>query len=162
MPIDSMEFRRIMSHWVTGVAIVAARHADGSPRGLTANAVSSLSLHPPLLLVCIEHDSETHDCIHDAGAFSVNILDASQAPLARRFSDERADVRFEGVLHETGPTGAPILRDTLAWAECRLHDEHVGGDHTIFVGRVVAGGARDGEPLIFFGRGFGLGVGGVR
>jgi 4-nitrophenol 2-monooxygenase / 4-nitrocatechol 4-monooxygenase, reductase component len=155
MTLESAEFRRVMGHWLTGVAIVTTRTPVGTLYGLTANAVSSLSLHPPLLLVCVERSADTHDCIHDAGAFAVNVLDASQEPLARRFSGEVAAVKFDGVAHRIARTGAPILADALAWADCELRAAHAGGDHTIFVGEMVAGDARSGAPLAFFRGGYG-------
>jgi flavin reductase (DIM6/NTAB) family NADH-FMN oxidoreductase RutF len=156
MTIEQADFRRVMGHWLTGVAVVAARQLDGTPYGLTANAVSSLSLHPPLLLVCIEHTSDTHDCIHDAGAFAVNMLEASQERVARQFSGPEAAVKFNGVAYRRERTGAPILEGVLAWADCELRASFPGGDHTIFVGEVVAGDTRAGEPLAFFRGGYGV------
>lgn len=156
LAIDEPEFRRIFGHWATGVAIVAARHAGGRPCGLTANAVASLSLDPPLVLVCIDRTADSHDCIASAGAFTVNVLDSGQERLARRFAElENAEEKFEGVAYRAGQTGAPILEEALAWVECRIRETHDGGDHTIFIGEVVAGDAREGEPLIFYRGGYG-------
>lgn len=155
MAIETSEFRRILGHWVSGVAVVAARSPDGQPCGLTANAVTSVSLQPPLLLVCIDRAADSHDCIRDAGAFSVNILGADQERLARRFAAWDIKAKFEGVAHSTGVTGAPLLDDALAWVECRIRASHPGGDHTIFIGEVLAGDAGEGVPLLYYRGGYG-------
>lgn len=140
-----------MGHWVSGVAVIGTRLADGTPRGLTASAVSSLSLHPPLLLVCIATTAETHDCIRDAGVFAVNMLTADQERLARRFAGAKSrERRFDGVRYTTQATGSPILDGVLAWADCELRAEHAGGDHTIFVGEVVGAGMSEAVPLISY------------
>ncbi len=147
-PIETAEFRRILGHWVTGVAVVAARRADGQPCGLTVNAFTSLSLGPPLVLVCIERSADSHDCIRDAGAFSVNVLAAADRALARRFATSGGS-KFDGLDLGRGSSGAPILKRALAWVDCRLHAQHAGGDHSIFVGEVLDGGVSDGDPLVF-------------
>jgi flavin reductase (DIM6/NTAB) family NADH-FMN oxidoreductase RutF len=151
MSIDPLEFRRVMGHWATGVAVIATRTSDGTPRGLTASAVCSLSLHPPLLLVCIDRSAETHDCIRDAGIFAVNMLAVDQEPVARRFAGKHErEERFDGLRLGTGVTGAPILDGVVAWADCAVDAEHEGGDHTIFVGRVLDAGNSDARPLVAF------------
>jgi len=155
MTIDAAEFRRILGHWVTGVTIVAAKLADGRPCGLTANAVASLSLHPPLVLVCVEHSADSHDCIQAAGAFSVNVLPATAERLARRFAEYDSSDKFEGVAYRNEITGAPVLGDAMAWIDCTLRDALPGGDHTIFIGEVVAGDALDGVPLVYYRGGYG-------
>jgi flavin reductase (DIM6/NTAB) family NADH-FMN oxidoreductase RutF len=155
MPIDSSEFRRILGHWVTGVSVVAARAADGSPCGLTANAVASLSLQPPLVLVCIDHGADSHDCIRDAGAFSLNILAGDQERLARRFAAWDIEHKFDGVGYHQEVTGAPVLDDALAWVDCRVRQSLPGGDHTVFIGEVVGGDAREGTPLLYYRGGYG-------
>ena len=155
MAIETSEFRRILGHWVSGVAVVAARTPSGQLCGLTANAVTSVSLQPPLLLACIDLAADSHDGIRDAGAFSVNILASDQERLARRFAAWDIDAKFEGVAHSPGVTGAPILDDALAWVECRIREVHAGGDHSIFIGEVVAGDAREGVPLLYYRGGYG-------
>lgn len=155
MAFEPSEFRRILGHWVTGVAVVAARAAAGKACGLTANAVTSVSLAPPLVLACIERSADSHDCIRDAGAFSINVLAADQERLARRFAAWDIPEKFEGIAHTAGITGAPILADALAWIECTVHAEYDAGDHTIFIGNVVAGDAREGTPLLYYRGGYG-------
>jgi flavin reductase (DIM6/NTAB) family NADH-FMN oxidoreductase RutF len=140
---------------VTGVAVVAARKADGSPCGLTANAFASLSLDPPLVLVCVERTADSHDCIRAAGSFSVSVLGADAERLARRFAAWDITNKFDGVAIRTAVSGAPVLADAMAWVDCRLRETHAGGDHTIFVGEVLAGGALDGVPLVYYRGGYG-------
>lgn len=149
MGIDSSEFRKILGHWPTGVAVVTTRGPDGQPRGLTANAITSVSLEPPLVLVCIDRTAETHRGIVESGAFAINILPEAGRELARRFAAERQADKFSGVSHRSGASGAPVLADALAWVDCGLHAFHEGGDHTIFVGRVLAAEAGQGDPLVF-------------
>ena len=155
MPIESDEFRRILGHWATGVSVVTARHPDGSPCGLTANAFSSLSLHPPLVLVCVEHSADTYDCIRAAGAFAISVLAADGERTARRFAGEAdgAD-KFEGVAWHQSPNGSIVLDEALAWVDCNVVAEHVAGDHTIFVGEVLTGDAVEGQPLIYYRGGY--------
>ena len=153
--MEREEFKRILGHWPTGIAIVATRLADGKMCGLTANAVASVSLEPALVLACVEHDADSHDCIRAAGVFSVNVLDSSQERMARRFSTWEVDMKFDGLAFRTEVTGAPILTDALAWVDCRVWASYPGGDHTIFVGEVVAGDAREGIPIIYYRGGYG-------
>ncbi|HWV58590.1 MAG TPA: flavin reductase family protein [Longimicrobiales bacterium] len=154
--MDAAEFRRIMGHFAAGVAIVSTRDpATDVPRGLTASAVASVSLDPLLVLACVEHGADSHDCIEAYGSFAVNVLAAGQEALARRFAESPAEHKFEGVAHRTESTGAPVLEGALAWVDCRVWAAYPGGDHTIFVGEVEAGGARDDEPLIYFRGGYG-------
>ncbi len=155
MAVEPAEFRRILGHWTTGVSIVATMRADGVPCGLTANAVASASLTPPLVLACIESVADTHDFIRESGCFSVNVLNAGQERLARRFATWEASGKFAGVAYRTEATGAPVLEDALAWVDCRLTAEHVAGDHTIYVGEVVAGDAVEGTPLVYYRGGYG-------
>lgn len=150
MSIEAAEFRRLLAHLATGVTVVAAAGPTGGARGLTATAVASVSLDPPLVLACVDRDSDTHACIDRAGAFAVSILAEDMEGLARRFAEEAAGEKFDGVAHRTEVTGAPVLAGSVAWVDCRLWATYDGGDHSIFVGRVVAGNARPGAPLVHF------------
>jgi flavin reductase (DIM6/NTAB) family NADH-FMN oxidoreductase RutF len=134
--------------------VVSARSPAGRPYGLTANAVSSLSLDPPLVLVCVERSSDTHSCIIEAGAFALSMLCQDQERLARRFASYEVANKFEGVAYRAELTGSPVLEDALAWLDCRLWRTYEGGDHTIFVGEIVAGDAREGAPLAYYRSGF--------
>ncbi len=154
--IDTSEFRRVMGHFATGVAVVTGRHPDGRPCGLAVNAFCSVSLEPTLVLVCLEHISASHGCIREAGAFAVNVLEQQRGEsLARRFSTWGFDDKFRGVAYREERTGAPVLDDALAWLDCRLTDTMPGGDHTIFLGEVLAADAREGTPLVYYRGGYG-------
>lgn len=154
--MDSDEFRRTLGHFASGVTIVASRTSSGAACGLTVNAFCSLSLEPMLVLVCVERDAESHDCIRESGIFGVSVLDADTGEsLSRHFANLRGGDKFSGVPHRREATGAPILDAALAWIDCRVQAEHEGGDHTIFVGEVVAGDAREGRPLIYYRGGYG-------
>lgn len=149
--ITSTEFRRLMGNLATGVAVVAARHPEtGQPFGLTANSLTSVSLEPPLVLVCVQQQLRSHDCIRCAEHFSVNLLGEHQEEVSRRFARRDGEEKFAGVPFRTGASGAPILEDAFAWLDCRLWASYPGGDHTIYVGEVLAGEAREGRPLLFF------------
>lgn len=150
MGIDPTAFRRLMRHVATGVTVVATRRpGDGCAHGLTANSIASVSLAPPLVLVCIQRSLRSHDCIRDAGFFSINVLGEEHEGLSRHFANSALENRFDGIPHDTALTGAPILPEALAWMDCRTWAAYPGGDHTIYVGEVVAAGARDGLPLLF-------------
>ena len=154
MSIEPAEFRRVLGHFPTGVAVVAARSGHEPPRGLTANSVTSVSLDPPLVLVCVEKTSDTHPIIAASGAFAVSVLAQDQESLARRFATYEAEEKFRGVAHRQEATGAPVLEEALAWVDCRVTGAYEGGDHTIFLGEVVAADAADGPPLVYFRGGF--------
>lgn len=156
MSFEAAEFRRIMGHLASGVAVVSAADPEsGAAWGLTASAVASVSLDPPLVLACVERSADTHDCIERAGAFAVSILGADDEALARRFADHPSDRKFAGAAYRAETTGAPVLDGALAWVDCRLWATYDGGDHTIFVGEVVGGDAEDGPPLLYFRSGYG-------
>lgn len=149
--MDAAEFRRIMGHFATGVVVVTTRDpVTGTPCGLTVSAFSSVSLEPLLVLVCIEKHADSHECIRRSGYFAVNILPFHGESLSRRFAGAEPLEKFKGVAFREERTGAPILEDAMGWLDCRVHAVHPAGDHTIFVGEVLAGDARADAPLIFF------------
>jgi flavin reductase (DIM6/NTAB) family NADH-FMN oxidoreductase RutF len=141
--------REVMGSYPTGVTIVAACDADGDPYGLTVNSFTSVSLDPPLVLVCIGLSSTSHDRFLAASGFCVNILAADQGGLAGRFAKEPSEGRFDEVTWAPGESGSPIIEGSLAWLDCVVHEVFRGGDHSILVGRVVASGLMDGDALIF-------------
>lgn len=149
--VDPHAYREAIAHFATGVAVVTVAGPDGERHGMTANAVSSVSLSPVLLLVCIRHDLPTHTAIREVGAFNVNLLRADQQHLAHQFAHPAAD-KFAGVDLQPG-TLAPVLPGALAHFECRLYDEVSAGDHSIFIGEVEHCSIRQGErtePLLYF------------
>jgi flavin reductase (DIM6/NTAB) family NADH-FMN oxidoreductase RutF len=147
---DQKHFRSVMGNFPTGVTIVTSRSPDASPCGLTANSVASVSLHPMLVLVCVDRAASSHGCITEGGAFAISVLSSADEEIARRFSQGRAKDRFKGIDLVEAVTGSPILARALAWMDCRVTEVYEAGDHSILVGEVVACDARDGEPLVFF------------
>ena len=138
-----------MGHFATGVTIVTTRDGRGSFYGLTANAVTSLSLVPPLLLVCVDRKAESFAHFYDSKTFVVNILAEDQEALSTRFAQSGGD-KFAGVPFRLGRLGTPILDGALGHLECRIVETHEGGDHVIHVGEVEHAGARAGRPLLYF------------
>ena len=140
-----------MSRWATGVAVVTSRAEDG-PRGATTNAMTSLSLDPLLVLVCLDRGSNTLAAIRASGRFCVNILAAGQEELAHRFATKASGhEKLAGVPHET-VDGVPVLGASVAWLACELDREVDGGDHAILIGRPLESGVDpDAEPLVFYG-----------
>lgn len=154
MAPDAAAFRAVLGHFATGVTIITAVH-DGEPVGMAANSFSSVSLDPPLVLFCAAHTSSTWPRIQAAGKWCVNILDEAGETLCRTFASKDAD-RFAGVGYRTGPSGAPVLHEALAYVDCETFAEHDAGDHMIVVGRVLELGHRtDGKPLLFYRGGYG-------
>ena len=129
-------FRKACGYWATGVSIVTTRDTDGKAYGLTMNGLTSLSLDPPLFIICVDNKSDTLEPMKRSGAFCINVLSAGQQDLSNRFAKKGPD-KFEGVEHGSGPTGSPQLAGHLLAVECRVKEVHPGGDHHIFVGEVV-------------------------
>lgn len=155
MSIDVMEFRNVMAHWATGVTVVTA-FTEERPVGITASSLTSLSLDPPQILISVARKLYTHAAISSNGVFAVNILRADQVEWGKRFAGllpEFAD-RFAGIEWTTAQTGCAILPNVLGWMDCRVRHAYDGNDHTIFVGEVVAAAFQDGDPLLYFSRGW--------
>lgn len=149
MAFDSKLQRKIMGRFATGVTVVTTA-GKGGMGGLTANAVASLSLDPPLVLVAIDKRAGSHPEIKENGCYAINILSIEQEEISRRFATP-GPKDFSGLKWKTLVTGAPVFEDALGHLDCRLFEVLPGGDHDIFVGEVVAGDARDeGEPLLYF------------
>lgn len=148
MAFDSKEQRRIMGHFATGITVVTTRTAEG-PWGMTANAVTSLSLDPPLILVAVDKRAHMHETLTAAGYFALNILAEHQEHLSQRFA-QRGPKEFGDIPQRPGVTGSPIFEDALGYADCKVHSVLAGGDHDIFIGEIVAGDAREGQPLLYY------------
>jgi flavin reductase (DIM6/NTAB) family NADH-FMN oxidoreductase RutF len=150
--ITAAEFRDAMGHFATGVTVITSVDADGEPVGTTANAVTSLSLDPPLVLVCFDLSSLTLKAIRGHGAFVVNVLAEPQQQLSANFARRGLAAAWDGVRHRRGPTGSPRLEDVLAILECTVEHALPGGDHEIIVGRVRHVETSPGKvaPLLFF------------
>jgi flavin reductase (DIM6/NTAB) family NADH-FMN oxidoreductase RutF len=134
--ITAAEFRNAMGHFATGVTVITSVDASGAPVGTTANAVTSLSLDPPLVLACFDLASVTLAAIRTHGAFVVNVLGEPQQHLSANFARRGLAAAWDDVRHRRGPTGSPRLEDVLAVLECTVEHSLPGGDHEIIVGRV--------------------------
>jgi flavin reductase (DIM6/NTAB) family NADH-FMN oxidoreductase RutF len=156
---SSKEFRSTVGAFATGVTVVTTRGEEHA-YGMTANAFSSVSLDPPLILVCVINPSEGAEHITRNGVFAVNILGVEQEPLSRYFASRdrpRGRDAFRDVPHRIAASGSPILDGAAAFMDCRLHAAHEAGDHLIFIGEVLELDVQDGgRPLVFHGGGYRL------
>jgi flavin reductase (DIM6/NTAB) family NADH-FMN oxidoreductase RutF len=143
----SVELRRLMSHFPTGVTVVAAT-ADGVDYGMTANSLTSVSLEPPLIAVCLRNASRTGRAITAAGGFAVTFLAASQADLARRFATPGLD-QFAATRHARTAHGHPYLLHSVGVLGCTAHAEIDAGDHCLYIGAVCEIAIAGGDPLLF-------------
>jgi flavin reductase (DIM6/NTAB) family NADH-FMN oxidoreductase RutF len=147
--VSSDVFRRACGRFATGVAIAGAIDANGVPHGLTVNSFASVSLDPPLILICLGHAIAAIDVFRQARYFGLSVLRADQRELSERFA-ARSDNRFESLAWRLGETGVPLLDGALAGIECETRQRITAGDHDIFVGEMVRVSSGDGEPLIYF------------
>lgn len=151
--LDPQDFRDVIGHFASGVTVITAA-VDGQRLGTTASAVSSLSLEPPMVLICMNRTSTTGQAITRSRAFAINILTEEQGDLAQHFASKDPD-KFESVDASTGPFGQPLLADALATIECEVAEEVAGGTHTVFLAEVRSATSRDGAPLAYFRGQFG-------
>ena len=147
--MDAQRFREVVGSYPTGVTVVTARNGGGAPFGLTVNSFTSVSLDPPLVLVCIDRLSSSHDPLIESGTFVVNILASDQTAVAARFATDPSGDRFVGLAWEEGPLGDPVLPDGVAWLACTVQQVHEAGDHSILVGQVEEVAVAEREALVF-------------
>ena len=152
--VDRTLFRDVMGRFASGVTVITT-HAHDADSGTTASAVSSLSLDPPMVLVCLNMTSSTQAAVRDAGCFAVNILGADQSELAFQFATKSGAAKFEGAKIVRGERGVPLLAGALAHIECRVAEMVTGGTHTVFLGEVDHAAASEGAPLTYFRGTFG-------
>jgi flavin reductase (DIM6/NTAB) family NADH-FMN oxidoreductase RutF len=143
----------VLGRFPSGVTVVTTKNGDGSDEGMTVSAFCSVSLNPPLVLICIEKNASAYRALTNAPGFVVNILAASQEQIARRFAIVDID-RFEGVGYSRSQNGFAILDDVLGVIECATFAMHDAGDHTILVGEVEAARAQSGTPLLYYRGGY--------
>lgn len=146
-------FRNVVGHLASGVTVITTRRPDG-PHGMTASSVTSLSMNPPMMVVCLHNSAPTTMAVIDAQTFAINVLGQDSGHLAAQFATPSED-KFADVALTQSPLGLPLLTEALAHLECEVTDQVVGGTHTIFLGRVLHAEARVGEPLTYFRGGFG-------
>jgi flavin reductase (DIM6/NTAB) family NADH-FMN oxidoreductase RutF len=153
LSVSQDEFRAVLGRFPSGVTVVTTKAANGSDQGMTVSAFCSVSLEPPLVLICVEKTASVHEALTTAEGFVVNVLSAKQEQLARRFAIVDID-RFEGVGFTRSTSGCAILDDVLAVIECKRVSAADGGDHTIILGEVELTRAEAGTPLLYYRGGY--------
>jgi flavin reductase (DIM6/NTAB) family NADH-FMN oxidoreductase RutF len=153
MPIEKNQLRQVMGHFATGVTIITTVNKEGQLHGLTANAFTSVSLEPPLLLISVDKKAESWPAFEESKVFTVNILGDDQEALSRKFAVSGGN-KFEGVAYRRGGNGAAILEGALAFIECTLYAAYEGGDHSLYLGEIQEAAVREGKPLVFFRGGY--------
>ena len=148
--ISADEFRRTLGHFASGVTVITTCDRDGRPTGLTASAFTSVSLEPPLILVCVDNKAQSYPALLGGKMFAVNILGLEQEAVSRRFATTKIENKFEGVPFTLSQLGLPLIDNALAQLECATVSVHLEGDHTIFVGRVEGASTGGGAPLVYF------------
>lgn len=147
------EFRAALGRFASGVTVITVETAEGGVHGMTANAFCSVSLRPPLVLVCIDHLAETYLHLRERGLFGVSVLKEEQEALSEFFADpeRNPDAAYRlGIRYRKMRSGIPVLEDALANLDCRVVDAHSAGDHSIFVGEVREVLVAEGTPLLYF------------
>lgn len=153
---DSRRFRDVVGHFATGVTVITL-NLDGDLRGMTANSVSSLSLDPPLLLVCVQKTASIYEHFDRAEAFAMNVLSVEQEEISNLFASHGGpDEPLGGLPYHEGPLGSPILDGVIASADCKITQRYDGGDHTIVIGEAasVSLDGSDAAPLLFYQGGY--------
>jgi flavin reductase (DIM6/NTAB) family NADH-FMN oxidoreductase RutF len=147
MGVDSASFRRALGQFASGVTVLTARDTSGRAHGLTVSAFCSVSLHPPLVLACVDHRSDANPAIRERGLFAFSVLAEGQEDVSRRFA-AHGRAKVEGFAFLQGEHGLPLVPGALAHLECRVRSCHHEGDHAVWVGEVRAVSARPGRPLL--------------
>jgi flavin reductase (DIM6/NTAB) family NADH-FMN oxidoreductase RutF len=147
--VSSEEFRHACGRFATGVAIASVVDENGTAHGLTVSSFTSVSLEPPLILICLGHEVTMIEAFRRASHFGISVLREEDREMSNRFATKGHD-RFNGVGWHRGNTGAPLIDCALAAFECEVHQRFSSGDHDILVGRVVETRVEDGPPLIYF------------
>ena len=150
---DPHELRRAFGRFLTGVTVITCKDTDGTPRGFTANSLTSVSLNPPLLLACIAKSAASRAVFENTKNFAINILSANQEPVSGIFATKQAD-KFDLVPWRDGEHNSPILEDVVAWFECSRHRIVDAGDHIILIGKVQAYHHEDKTPLGYGPKGY--------
>lgn len=151
--IDSDTFRSVLGRFASGVTIVTARDDAGVDHGMTVSAFCSVSLEPPLVLVCVDHAASMHELLRGHANIGISILASHQEAYSRRFAND-GEERFDGIAFTRGECGVVLLDDALAHLECRILTHHDAGDHTIFVAQVERAEPREGRPLLYYRGGY--------
>ena len=147
--MDLQELRRVMGHFATGVTVITTADRSGTPFGLTANAFTSLSLNPPLALICVDKTVQCYSCFEESKIFAVNVLSQDQEEISRRFATKGIE-KFAGIKWHKSRRGVALLDGAMGHIECKVVHSYEGGDHTIYVGEIVSATASGERPLVFF------------
>jgi len=148
--LEPRQFRRVCSRFASGVTIISVVDSTGVPHGMTASSFTSVSLDPPLILVCVRSGARFLEAVNSSEHFAVSILDETQRALSERFAGAGYD-RFDGVTWKPGATGVPLFPGVLASLECARFRTVNAGDHEILIGKVLHANWKEGEPLVHFG-----------
>ena len=151
--VDKAEFCRTCAKFPTGVTVVTVLDADGSPHGMTASSFTSVSLDPPLVLVCVDHRAKVLEHLRGTEHLGINVLSEGQHELSAHFA-RRGQNRFDGVEWYAGHAGVPLIPGVLASLECRMHRLVDAGDHAILIAEVLGVSHREGRPLVYYGSGY--------
>ena len=151
--VDQDHFRRTCARFPTGVTILTVLDREGAPHGMTASSFTSVSLDPPLVLVCVDHRATVMEHLRQCEHFGINILSEEQHELSTRFA-RRGEGRFDGVAWNAGQHGVPLIPGVLASFECGMHRLVDAGDHAILIGEVLGAEHHSGRPLVYFGSGY--------
>ena len=149
MAADAREIRNVMGHFATGVTVITTKDTTGKPFGLTVNSFTSLSLNPPLVVVCVDKTVDCYSCFDESKVFAVNVLNEDQEELSRRFATKGIE-KFAGIQWHMGENGSPLLDGVIGAIECKVTQSYEGGDHTIFLGEILTATAKGDRPLLFF------------
>jgi flavin reductase (DIM6/NTAB) family NADH-FMN oxidoreductase RutF len=152
--IDSDTFRSVLGRFASGVTIVTTHDDSGGDHGMTVSAFSSVSLDPPLVLVCIDHSATMYRLLHSHRRFGVSILSSEQEAYSRRFAADPDTGRFDGIAYTRGENGVVLLDNALAHLECDVIDDFDAGDHSVFIARVERAESRQGRPLLYYRGGY--------
>jgi len=153
--VHAASFRTLLGRFASGVTVLTTRDPSGEPRGMTATAVTSASLDPPLVLVCVDHRAELHEFLDEGVPFVLNVLADDQEDVSRRFAADERD-RFHGLEVHESAAGLPVLDGVAAHVECEWHGKFPTGDHTAFLGLVTGGAVNDRSPLLHYRGGYGV------
>jgi len=148
LSVDSLSFRRTLGQFASGVTVVTTRDASGRPLGLTVSSFCSVSLHPPLVLVCLDRRSDANAGIEESRLFAVSVLSEDQEEVSRRFAAPGHD-KFAGFAFLEGRQGLPLVPAALAHVQCKVRSRHDEGDHLVWVGEVLALAVAPGRPLLY-------------
>ncbi len=149
----SSQFRRACAQWATGIAVVTATDHAGVPHGMTVNSFTSVSLEPPMILVCIDYRAAILPSLSKGGKLAINVLAEDQTELSSRFARKTED-RFENLDWTLSSSGNPILSSALAIFECIIAETVTAGDHEVVIASVSSVDYREGRPLIYFNSGY--------